>query len=155
MQLLVAPYSHLSPAYGFPSTTALVQLQLSSPAPPPEEEEEGAGTHFPPFSHDFEHGTSQCSPMNSVPRQSQLGPRADDEEVEVEVAASDGSLAVGSMHFPSLHPPQSASSTRLRDVGFRESGGMERMDVIAYLLLLFEEAAARVFCVLCFLLLLL
>jgi hypothetical protein len=43
----------------------------------------------------------------------------------------------------------------LRDVGFRESGGMERMDVIAYLLLLFEEAAARVFCVLCFLLLLL
>jgi len=67
--------------------------------------------------------------MNSVPRQSQLGPRAD--EVEVEVAASDGSLAVGSMHFPSLHPPQSESSIRLRDDGFRESEGM---DVIDYLL---------------------
>jgi len=80
--------------------------------------------------------------MNPVPRQSQLGPRADDEEVEVEVevAASDGSLAVGSMHFPSLHPPQSASVTRLRDVGFRESEGMERMDVIAYLLLLLRKS---------------
>jgi hypothetical protein len=64
--------------------------------------------------------------MYPVSEQSQLGPRGEEEEEEEEEVVAAVESAVGSMHLPSLHPPQSASATRMRGNGFRESewGGM-------------------------------
>mmetsp|Transcript_7627 Transcript_7627/g.15209 ORF Transcript_7627/g.15209 Transcript_7627/m.15209 type:complete len:230 (-) Transcript_7627:139-828(-) len=108
IQLFVAPNSQNRPAYGFPLTTAKLQLQVSSLL-----SLDTAGKHFPPFLQSREQGISQCSPINPVPlhRQEGLSPRV----VVSVVSSSLPALIFGVTQVPLLQPPQSASVTRRRD----------------------------------------